>query len=419
MWGEIRWKANMIKIIHKDDCCGCTACYNSCPTNAIKMNEDQEGFKYPVIDENKCVNCGLCERVCPMKVPAQRECNYGGLYAIQNKNFTERKQSTAGGFFSVIADKILEDGGVVCAAGWKREDYIMVSHKIISKEQQMEEMRGSKYVQSDLADCFTQIRKLLKKGIKCLFVGTPCQVQGIQKILGNSSLLVTIDLLCLGVSSPRVFEMWMSYLENKYHKKVSVVYFRDKSYGYSTANVKIKFEDGKTFDQRYDAKSYLRTFFSGYNVRPSCYSCKFRSVPRVSDFTIGDFHQISQINQSMDDDLGTTVVWINSEQGKSLFSEIQDRITTHMVESTHDGIVGKITKLTKIPTNREEFYRDVELLNYSQLVKKWEPNNAKAMAVNVFKVLINKTPLRTVVFKAIKKRKVKRFEQRVKEINHE
>lgn len=409
----------MIKIIHKGDCCGCTACYNSCPTKAIVMKEDHEGFKYPVIDEGKCIDCGLCEKVCPMKVPAQSEGNYGGVYAIQNNDITERKQSTAGGFFSVIADKILEEGGVVCAAGWKHADYIMVSHKLISEKQQMEELRGSKYVQSDLGDCFTKIKELIKKGTRCLFVGTPCQVQGIRKFLGYNKLLVTIDLLCLGVSSPRIFEMWMEYLESKYQEQVAAVYFRDKSFGYSTANVKIKFVNGKTLEQRYDAKSYLRTFFHGYNIRPSCYKCNFRCELRVSDFTIGDFHQISRINKSMDDDLGTTAVWINSEQGKELFSQIQDRLTLHMLEETHDGIVGKIGKLTKIPGNREEFYQDVERLNYRKLIKKWEPNSATAMIINVFKIVINKTPLRTVVFKAIKRRKAKKFEKRVNNINRE
>lgn len=278
-------------------------------------------------------------------------------------------------------------------------------------------MCGSKYVQSNLGDVFNEIKQLLKKGIRCLFVGTPCQVNVIRKVLGFNPLLITIDLLCLGVSSPKIFDMWIEYLEEKYKDHVSVVYFRDKHYGYSTANVRIKFDAGKILEQKYDAKSYLRTFFSGYNVRPSCYDCKFRCVPRVSDFTMGDYHQIAQVNKSMDDDLGTTIVWVNSEEGTQLFTEVQDRITTHLIASTHDNCIGRISKLTKVPSDRESFYADVNSMSYKQLVKKWEPNSAKAMLVNVIKVVVNKTPLRGLIFKAIKRRKAKQFEKRVQEAN--
>lgn len=408
----------MIEIQKKEDCCGCTACYSVCPTKAIVMNEDNEGFTYPVVDKAKCVDCGRCQKVCPIQSPAKNKTQkYGAVYAVQNKNEKVRAESTAGGFFSVIAEQILTGGGYVCAAGWKDKEHIVVAHKIVKESLALKEMRGSKYVQSNLGDVFNEIKQLLKKGIRCLFVGTPCQVNVIQKVLGFNPLLITIDLLCLGVSSPKIFDMWIEYLEEKYKDHVSVVYFRDKHYGYSTANVRIKFDAGKILEQKYDAKSYLRTFFSGYNVRPSCYDCKFRCVPRVSDFTMGDYHQIAQVNKSMDDDLGTTIVWVNSEEGTQLFTEVQDRITTHLIASTHDNCIGRISKLTKVPSNRESFYADVNSMSYKQLVKKWEPNSAKAMLVNVIKVVVNKTPLRGLIFKAIKRRKAKQFEKRVQEAN--
>lgn len=408
----------MIRILKKEDCCGCTACYSSCPTSAISMKPDDEGFKYPVIDLDKCVNCGLCDKVCPMQSSAKnRQQKYGAVYAIQNKNEEARFESTAGGFFSVIADKILAGGGYVCAAGWQGSSHIVVTHKIIHDYFGLSEMRGSKYVQSDLNDVYSEIKTLVKQGKRCLFVGTPCQVNGIRKAIGFSPLLITIDLLCLGVSSPKIFDMWMEYLEEKYKDHVSIVLFRDKSFGYSTANVRVQFETGRKLEQKYDAKVYLKTFFNGYNVRPSCYDCKFRSAARVSDFTIGDYHQIAQVNKEMDDDKGTTIVWINSKEGTEIFDDIKDRITYYLIEKHHDGVVGKVTKLTKIPDDREIFYYDVNQQSFKVLIKKWVPNNIRDRLVNIMKPIINKTPFSTMVFKAIKSRKQKAFEERVKIAN--
>lgn len=301
----------------KENCCGCTACYNICPQNAISMISDEEGFLYPEINETSCISCGLCEKACPMKMTINAHVGISTRYAIQCKDNKKRFQSTAGGFFSIVADYVIGKNGEVFAAGYG--EYAIV-HKRATFAEELEEMRGSKYVQSNLRECFRQIYALLQQNKYCLFVGTPCQVYGLKSFLKSRGLkimdcLITIDLLCLGVSSPMLYLEWLKYLEKKYKDKVTTVCFRDKSYGYSTSNVRVYFQNRKAIEQCNDAKSLMKSFFLGYNMRPSCYDCKFRCVDRAGDFTIGDLHDIDKYSKELDDDKGTTSVWINSNRG--------------------------------------------------------------------------------------------------------
>ncbi|MBQ7976537.1 MAG: Coenzyme F420 hydrogenase/dehydrogenase, beta subunit C-terminal domain [Clostridia bacterium] len=409
----------MIEITDKSKCCGCTACYSICPKNAIQMISDNEGFIYPRVDDTRCIDCGICDKVCPIVSPYSPVIKKtSSKYAVQNLSENERKQSTAGGFFSIIARYIIEDfNGIVFAVGF---DGYTVVHKSACSLDILEEMRGSKYVQSNLGNTFIAVRNAINEGIKCLFVGTPCQVNGIEKFLRNSKCrenLITVDLLCLGVSSPKIYEKWVEYLQFKYNDAVKRVYFRDKSYGYSTANVRVCFETRKPLEQCYDAKSLLKTFFTGYNMRPSCYDCSFRCLERGSDFTIGDFHQIGQHCQDMDDDKGTTCVWAHSENAQRLIKVLESKMKVHIIEDSCSSVIGDRSKLTAIPDNRGEFFDDVESMTYPVLVNKWAKNDFRGALANFLKPIINKMPLKTIIFKAIKKNKQKKFQQRIASAN--
>ena len=408
----------MIEIKDKSKCCGCTACYSVCSQNAIEMIEDEEGFKYPLLKLDKCVNCGLCVQICPILKEKNVGIGISEKYAVQYKDEKARAQSTAGGFFSVVADWIIEEKkGVVFAAGY--EGYTVV-HKAATAKSSLEEMRGSKYVQSDLRNVFREIQIILKQNQDCLFVGTPCQVYGLSNYISNSDLrqhLILIDLLCLGVSSPYLYEKWVKYLERKYKDTVKTVRFRDKSYGYATANIKVIFQKRNCLEQRYDAKSLMKTFFSGYNMRPSCYDCVFRCVDRASDFTIGDFHQIREFSAKMDDDKGTTCVWVHTDKAKKLMSSFYDRITYLCLEPFCSSTLDVISKKTEIPINRDAFFSDIKKLSYNEFVKKWAKNDLKSIIANIVKPIINKTPCRTIIFKMIKKKKQRSFQKRVEKAN--
>lgn len=390
----------MIEISDKRKCCGCTACYSICPKNAIEMVSDDEGFKYPKINMEKCVDCGMCDRICPEINPSERNKELKTYkYAVQNLSEEERRQSTAGGFFSVIADYVIEvHKGSVFAVGYEE---MIVAHKEAKCIEELEEMRGSKYVQSNMGEIFKAVKQTINEDKKCLFVGTPCQVNGIEKYLANDikrENLITVDLLCLGVSSPMLFQQWRAYLQTKYKDKVKTIYFRDKSYGYATANVKVCFENRKYLEQCYDAKSLMKTFFAGYNMRPSCYECTFRCISRVSDFTIGDFHQVAKYSSSMDDDKGTTCVWAHSEKAKHLMDELNNKMNNKLIEEECSNILGDKVKLVEMPKDRREFFEDANVFNYQMLCTKWAKNDMKGRIINLARKIINKLPFKSFVF---------------------
>ena len=63
-----------IKILPEERCCGCAACFNSCPVDAIEMRENRDGFLYPYVKEEVCINCGKCVRACPELDSTMRPC---------------------------------------------------------------------------------------------------------------------------------------------------------------------------------------------------------------------------------------------------------------------------------------------------------------------------------------------------------
>lgn len=168
----------MILFENKNQCCGCTSCANVCPCNAITMVADEEGFKYPEINGDLCIECGRCKAVCQIhSLKTEKEIE-PMVYAAQNSDDETRAKSTSGGMFSVFANKILADGGVIYGVAYS-EDFTVV-HERAETVEAYERFRGSKYVQSDLSDCFLKVKEDLKNGRKVLFTGTPCQIAGLK-----------------------------------------------------------------------------------------------------------------------------------------------------------------------------------------------------------------------------------------------
>lgn len=406
----------MIQINDKTKCCGCTACMSACPKNCISMEEDYEGFLYPKVDIEKCINCHACERVCRYLINILQEESVGTFGAIQYVDDCKRMESTAGGAFSLIADFLIKEGAIVFAVSY--DENLKVCHKSVSNMDQLSEFRGSKYVQSDLHNTFQEIKILLKNRKMVLFVGTPCQVYGLKKYVGDSEFLYCIDLLCLGVSSPGLFKKYIKYLQEKYQKKVKKVEFRNKKFGYSTPNVRVVFDDEKYLEQTYDSKVHANLFFKKYyNVRPSCYECGFREIPRVSDFTIGDFNDIGVYSKTMDDDLGTTRIWTHTIKGKELMKKLDKDSRYLLIEDNCNNIIGGPKKQIKKPEDRDDFYCDATNMTYASFVKKWEPKDIKGELVSKARILINYLPFRKFVFSYAKKIRMKKFRKREKLIN--
>ena len=221
----------MIQIKDKADCCGCTACASICPKDAITMEPDTLGFKYPKVDLDKCIDCGLCEKVCAFNDNYDKSLNLKEpeIYAARHKDIHEIETSRSGAAFIAISDYILENGGIVYGVGYK--DHFRVAHKRATTKEERNEFKGSKYVQSDLDGIFRQVKEDLKQGNTVLFSGTPCQTAGLNSYIGKKlrENLVLVDIVCHGVPSPYIWRDYLAYIEKKYKNEVVKVDFRDKS----------------------------------------------------------------------------------------------------------------------------------------------------------------------------------------------
>lgn len=324
----------MIEINDKVNCSGCTACYAVCPQSAIEMKLDEEGFKYPRVDKNRCVECGLCNSVCPIlnKRKIGEETTSG--YIVQNKNDSIRLKSTSGAAINAIAEYVISCGGVVF--GCEFSDDRVCRHTMATDISDLGKFQGSKYVQSELGDCFKSIKEQLDADKKVLFIGMPCQVAGLESyIKRNKENLYLIDLACHGVPSPGVFKDFIQFLEHKYKGKISNFVFRDKTYGYSATNIKVYFANGKTIDCRNDIKTFTRLMFKGITLRPSCYECAFKTTEVEHELDANAFKNLN--NGSPDSFLG--------------YAKLYKKITGKVFKGNHECIEKDSYRILNINTS--------------------------------------------------------------------
>ena len=198
----------MIEIKDKKDCCGCSACVQRCPKQCITLKEDNEGFLYPIVDKKTCIDCGLCEKVCPILHQGEPQKPLK-VYAAKNLNEEIRRQSSSGGIFTLLAEQVIQEGGVVFGARF--DENWEVKHDYTETIEGLAVFRGSKYVQSRIEDNYKKAEEFLKQGRKVLFSGTPCQIAGLKRFLRKEyEELLTVDFVCHGVPSPGV---WRKYLK--------------------------------------------------------------------------------------------------------------------------------------------------------------------------------------------------------------
>lgn len=378
----------MITIAEKKECCGCSACYNICPVNAIIMKADEEGFLYPQINIEDCVNCGKCEKVCPLKKSSAIVNSFVACGAvIRSKDSTVLMDSTSGGFFTPVAEHILECGGEVFAATY--DESFCVVHDCCKNQSDIPRFRGSKYVQSDLSDIFRRIKRQLDRGQTIGFFGTTCQVYGLKSFIGRTyENLYTVDLVCHGTSSPKLWKKYLSYQEKKYGSSIKNVNFRSKKYGYHVASMTIDFESGYQYCASARTDIMLRSFFSEISSRPSCYDCHFKVLERVSDITIFDaWHANVLLTNLKDDDKGFTNVIVHNHKGLALLMSLQDKIDIHWVNIDDaialDGLM--IMNSAKPHRNRDLFYFDIDSEDIMDHINKFVPITLMDIAIDRFK----------------------------------
>lgn len=354
----------------KELCSGCTACKSSCPVKAINMVEDIQGFLYPQIDENKCIHCDLCKKVCPfIKKKTDANLPYPLVIALKNKSATIRSASSSGGFFYGLTSYVLNNNGIVYGAAFDKNFCII--HKRGSTFKDIEEMQGSKYVQSDMSEIFPQVRHDLKEGKLVLFTGCPCQIDGLNNYLQGHKYknLIMCDLICHGTPSPRIWMDYLCHIQKKYNGIIRKINFRSKFSGWHTPVMEIRMDSG--IYRKTDKEDFFyKIFYSSCALRPSCYTCKYTNLYKISDFTMGDFWGIQNVLPEMDDNKGVSLILLNTENGKSLFEMIKDNFDYELVD-----IAPSIPDMLKYPTpcspHYESFWNDYELQDLNYIGKKY------------------------------------------------
>ena len=319
----------MIDIPKKEDCCGCNACGDICPTKAITFTVDKEGFWYPVVNETKCIHCDLCSKICPCisRCKALDENDEKPTcYVAEHRSIEVIFQSTTGGMFSALADAMYNENGYVGGA-IHNEDF-SVSHYISNNRADLQRLRRSKDLQSNAEGFYREVKRILDEGGKVLACGLPCQIAGLLNFLRKDyENLITVDLLCAGVNSPKVWRKYLDYIEEMAESKIIWTENKSKEYGWHNLTQKFIFENGEEYFDTRKTSLFTQGYIESHlYCRPSCYECRFKGFPRAADISIGDFWGIEKYSKDHQSNLGTSLLLINSEKGKAFFDKAKRRV---------------------------------------------------------------------------------------------
>lgn len=369
----------MINIEKKLNCCGCTACVQKCPKQCIQLKMDNEGFSYPIVNVINCVDCHICEKVCPILLNAPKRIPIK-VYAAINENERIIKESSSGGIFTYVAEQIIKNGGVVFGARFDEKWKVKLDYT--ESKEGLAAFRGSKYVQASVGDTYKQAESFLKEGRIVLFTGTPCQIAGLKGFLRKEyANLVTLDFLCHGVPSPKVWSKYLNELFTSLGKKkklytsnsdendlIAGIKFRDKSLGWrkfsfvlhvkSNKNTK---ENSVSFSQYHRKNTYMKGFLEDLYLRPSCYSCRFKRFQSGSDITVADYWGISRVNPNFEDKNGVSIVFINSANiiNNIDFSKLKTIVTTFEATLSNKGLNENVVMHRK----RDYFFKKLDDTN--------------------------------------------------------
>lgn len=352
--------------ISKNQCCGCTACENVCPVQIIKMTSDNEGFLYPEADMNKCIHCNQCVRTCPQIIKAEISDYKTQIYAGSAVKLETVLGGSSGGIFELIAKKFLgnKDENYLYGVAWD-DDFKSAKHIGINQVAQLEPLKTSKYIQSDKQRVYTEIKEKLKADKNVMFVGTPCEVAGLKKYLGEISTghLFTVDFICKGPTSALFMKKYIEEIEHKKKSKVTYVNMRykwKKLDSWIPQFIMVKFSNGKSMLKEF----YNTEIGHAFRIlqRPSCYQCIYTGTSKVSDITLGDYHGIKK-NDAFYNKIGTSVVMINSLKGSDMIKSLIDAHEVELYEQSIESVCNAnpmFVKTGQVNDKRSELAENIQ-----------------------------------------------------------
>lgn len=335
-----------------ENCCGCAACSNICPKQAITMEGDNKGFLYPLVHKERCVDCSLCVKVCAFNRKTELQNKEQHAYAVKNKNDTVRQNSRSGGVFTAITDQYLENNGIVY--GVALDENFEAFHARATQSEERDLFRGSKYIQSKVGTAYQEVKEDLINGKSVVFSGTPCQVNALKSYLGkvNCENLLLVDIVCHGVPSVKIWRDYLKYYEKKENGKVVQVDFRNKKkFGWAASKETIWINE-----KSYDNDLFINLFNSGVIEREACFNCPYKNLERPGDITIGDFWGIEKVIKDFNDNKGVSLVICNTSKGQKCFKNIENKLKSIEVD-INDCLQPALMHVNKKPRDSKRFWK--------------------------------------------------------------
>ncbi len=380
-------------LCEETECTGCEACKSICPEACIRMVEDGEGFLAPIIDYARCTECKKCESTCPiLRRPSLSREDEPEVFACWHKIPEVRFVSSSGGAFSALAEMVLAEKGVVFGAAYG--EGLHVHHTHIEQIEDLDKLRRSKYVQSEIGDSFEDVKIFLAAGRKVLFVGAPCQIAGLHAFLGGEHPgLLTVDFICHGVPSPKVFSRYVGYIEKIFDEKVADIDFRDKRNGWLNNVVVGKFSHARQVQIKGNRNSFFNGFILNAFLRNTCYQCPVIGLPRFGHLTIADFWGIQPDNDipRSEIDKGISLLMVNGPtKAETFLPALENRLVLFQrtLSEARTGNAPMCIPANR-PKTRDEFFYDFDKLTYPDLAKKFLQPTMKRMLIQWIKENFN------------------------------
>lgn len=376
--------------ISEEKCTGCALCAALCPNQAITFAEFN-GFRYPKVNQDHCVNCKLCMRKCPALNKEIISTQYPTVYAAWSKDVKQRAECTSGGICYEMSKYVIEQGGYVAGVAWK-EDLKNAEYRLIKSLGELSEITQTKYFQPDMRNIFFEIRNTLREGGWVLFIGSSCTNAALRSYVGEHLLdkLICCDFICRGYTSQIYHQKRVEYLEAKHHSRIKHIQYKNKSRGWNKFGTVFIFQNGDTeYINRYEDPYEIMFQIDDYNTRPSCFDCKYRDIPRLTDITVGDFWAVKKL----DEDIlynGVSAVLINSDKGRELFEHISKNLE-YEERNLWEVSRGNYALLHQLRRKQGEsqFFEDLSEKGIPYIHKKYGKNKVLMKIMHKTKILLS------------------------------